>query len=163
MSVEVSGIDKVKQMVSGYTRSIRTMRTLFEKIESEIEKEVENAIKTQKSATTGKKFKELSDITVEKTGKSKNQALYSDSGGTGRIVKLDKISDKDAVISVSMPFAEIQQFGNPDNKYYESDAPIPARQFLPITRNGKFTKKFENRLSEITQEWLKEKVNKRGI
>ncbi len=156
-SFEVKGLTELRAQISAYSKSLRTTKPLFDAIEAELDKTVNESLAGQKSATTGRAYKPLTPTTVFLEKKPANTALQSKSG-YGRITVLRVTNGFNATIDVSIPYAPIHQFGNPNNKLFGViKAPIAARPYLPIKKDGTFTEKFMKRIEEITMKWLESK------
>lgn len=160
MSIEITGLDKLKSQIEVCLQSLTNMNSLYEKIEEELNVEIEEAISTQTSPTTGQAYKQLTQATMELQNKNSRPALYSRTLGGMPKANLTLLGSNDAMISTNLPYGEVHQFGNPNNKIFGmKKAPIPARPFMPIKKDGSFTQKFTDKLNQIIDEWINKKLN----
>lgn len=160
MAIVIEGLDQARNLVKTLVGNLRNTNSLMQAIEEEIENIVNDSIQRQRSATTGQKYKDLTPLTQKLEKKPATPALTSKSG-FARIVRLEIINKKTALIHTSIPYGDLHQFGNPNNKVFgNGKGPIPARQFLPITKDGKWTQKFEKKLEQITLNWIMERLNR---
>jgi phage gpG-like protein len=158
MSIEINGLEQLTTKIKSIGDALKDIRTLYAKIEEELNVEIIESISSQTSATTGRTYPELTRATMELTGKPKRPALYSRTlGGYPKA----KIGGNDATITTNLPYEAIHQFGNPNNELTGHHAPIPARPFLPIKPNGLFTEEFKQKLGDIVNQWLQENMNRR--
>ena len=139
MSILVEGIDEVKDEVKAVLETLRNIKSLYPLIEQELEQIAQDSIKNQQSATTNQGYKPLTPTTQELTGKPATPALFSSTLGYQAKVKMTLVGQDEAMISSQLPYAEVHQFGNPNNTLFGRRAPIPARPFLPVRKDGTFT------------------------
>lgn len=160
MGIETTGLEEIKDFVREIQGTLSDIRSLYSKIEDELNVIVDDSISSQRSATTGQKYKDLTATTQKLSNKRPRPALYSRSLGGKPKIKMTTRGSDGIILYSDLPYAGVHQFGNPDNTLFGSDAPIPARPFMPIKKNGQFTERFLNRIEEITEEWLDERLNK---
>jgi phage virion morphogenesis protein len=158
LSIEVEGIDDLKAEVKAYLDTLKDIKTLYTLIEQELEQVAQQSIQSQQSATTGRSYAPLTPTTQELQNKPPRPALWSRTLGGSPMVKMTLLGKDSAMISSQIPYSEVHQYGNPNNTLFGRKAPIPARPFLPVKRDGTFSSKFEERLEEITSEWIDEKL-----
>lgn len=154
MAIVIEGLDETRNLIKKLVGNLRNTNSLMQAIEEEIENTVNDSIQKQRSATTGQQYKSLTPLTQKLENKPARPALTSKSG-FARIVRLQVINKKTALITTSIPYGDIHQFGNPKNKVFgKGNGPIPARAFLPITKQGEWTEKFKRKLEQITLDWI---------
>lgn len=158
MAIEIDTSD-IQEEVSAILNSLRDIKSLYIKIQEELQDIANISIENQKSATTGRAFNPLTDATQKLTGKAASPALMSRRLG-GRVqIRMTKLGGSDAMLTTDLPFAEVHQFGNPNNTLFGHKAPIKARAFLPLKKDGEFTQEFLNKLELITEQWINQKIN----
>lgn len=159
--LKATGINDAIELVKSYSTSLRTLRPLFEQIEEAVEDVVDRSVATQTSAIDDSSYPSLTETTQRLTGKGPREALTSRSLASGRLVAFKNVGRSSATLASSVPYSGVHQFGNPNNKFYNSKAPIPQRAFLPVDASGDFTPEFQERLEEIVLTWLESKTSKR--
>jgi phage virion morphogenesis protein len=150
-----TNLQKVIQHIEGIRIKLSELDSLYEHISEALEEEANAAITNQKSNTTGRSFKPLTPYTQERYNKGPKDALKSKSSQDRIVVVRSKA--RGIEIATNLAYDYIHQYGNPDNKLFgKHDAPIPARQFLPIKKDGTFTESFRRKINQIVEEWLEE-------
>lgn len=159
--IEVEGISDIKDEVKAYLDSLKDIKSLYKEIEDQLNVIVQESVGSQQSATTNRAYKNLTQATQKLQGKAASPALYSRTLGGIPAVKMVVEGGKSdrAYVYSNLPYAGVHQFGNPNNKLFGHNAPIPARPFLPIKKNGDFTEKFLQELDLIMQSWIDKKIN----
>lgn len=162
MAIEATGLNDAMELVRSYSQSLRTLAPLIQQIEEALEEIAEVAVTTQTSAVDGRPYAPLTETSQRLLGKPSTPALMGARLGASRLVKIDRLGTKDAILSTTLPYTQVHQFGNPNNTLYGNHAPIPARPILPLKSNGELTEEFQHRLEEISLEWLESRTRRRG-
>lgn len=156
--IEIEGIDDVIDEIDAYINTIDNINSLFDEIALSLKDVANNAVATQKSATTSQALKALTPTTQKMQKKPPRPSLYNRSFGGAIDIKVASLTNKSAAIYSTLPYSGIHQFGNPTNKLFGHSAPIPARPFLPIKKDGTFTEKYSEELDDIINEWIDAKL-----
>lgn len=91
----------------------------------------------------GERWEELSEVTIGRRrqgprGDQEPQILRDMGFLAGSLTT--RASRDDLLFGTNLVYAPVQQFGNPDNRFYNTPrgaaAPIPARPFLPLRESG---------------------------
>lgn len=136
--VKAKGLVEATEYLKALEQRLGDMEAALEVVASDLELMVSDAFENEASPT-GKAWTPLSPVTVKLRPKRKGGQILSDRGLLQRSVK-SRVTDFSALIGTNNKYAKAQQFGNPDNKIFgKYDAPIPARPFLPVDKNGKTT------------------------
>lgn len=97
----------------------------------------------------GEKWKPLSSATLKKTKGTKKKLVDK-----GKLVNSIHTSHttKSASIGTNVPYAVIHQFGGKAGRNHK--VIIPARPFIPISKEGKIPKALQEEIQELTMEYV---------
>lgn len=97
----------------------------------------------------GEKWKPLSSATLKKTKGTKKKLVDK-----GKLVNSISTSHttKSASIGTNVPYARIHQFGGKAGRHHK--VIIPARPFMPISKEGKIPKKVQEEIQKLIIEHI---------
>lgn len=135
---------------------LRNLRPALEDVGEEIQDSILDAFRRQRSPY-GAFWNRLSPVTLaRRRGGGKGARKLLDTGRLRNSFTV-RATSRGVTVGTNVVYARTHQFGNPRNRMFgKGPAPIPARPFMMVTPDGKFTPtaKMQAAIRSVLQNYL---------
>lgn len=138
MKVESTGIDDVQVQLEEIRDRLANLQPVMQVAVADTVTLIDDSFDSQ-SSPSGAPWAGLSEVTLARRRKGKGSGSPRALIDTGRLRQsiTGQASDQGFRFGTNVVYGGAQQFGNPRNRFFgKHPAPIPARPFMPIERDG---------------------------